>query len=92
MGSVEKRLDLLGQPEEKEETVTEDERCQILALTEQLAEPELSVEARLVIAAQIRLVLLREMKAFSSQTPILEPNQSFPPDHPPPESIHLVAV
>ncbi len=64
MSSVEKRLGLLGQPEEQEEPVLDYEREQILALTEKLAEPELSVEARLVIAAQIRLVLLGEMKAF----------------------------
>ncbi len=92
MSSVEKRLDLLDQPEEKEEPVSEDERGQILALTEKLAEPELSAEARLVIAGQIRLVLLGEMKTFPSQTPILEPNLSLPPAHPPPESVHPVAV
>jgi integrase len=92
MSSVEKRLDLLDEPEEKEELVSEDERGQILALTEKLAEPELSAEARLVIAAQIRLVLLGEMKSFPSQMPVLEPNWSLPPAHPPPESVHPVAV
>jgi len=92
MSSVEKRLDLLDEPEEKEEPVSEDERGQILALTEKLAEPELSAEARLVIAAQIRLVLLGEMKAFSSQMPAPELSRSLPPAHPPPESIQLVAV
>jgi integrase len=92
MSSVEKRLDLLGQPGEKEEHVSEDERGLILALTEKLAEPELSAEARLVIATQIRLVLLGEMRTFSSQMPVLEPNLSLPPDHPPPESVHPVAV
>jgi len=92
MGSVEKRLELLGQPEEKEEPVSEDERGQILALTAQLAEPELSVEARLVIAAQIRLVLLGEMKTFPSQMPVLVTNQSLPLVHPPPESVQMVAV
>ncbi|MCM1566090.1 MAG: tyrosine-type recombinase/integrase [Dehalobacter sp.] len=92
MSSVEKRLDLLDEPEEKEEPGSEDERGQILALTEKLAEPELSAEARLVIAAQILLVLLGEMKAFSSQVPALEPGWSLPPDHPLPESVQLVAV
>lgn len=92
MSSVEKRLELLGRPEEKEEPVTEDERGQILALTEKLVEPELSAEARLVIAAQIRLVLLGELKASPSQTPGFETNQSLLSDHPPPESIHPVAV
>ena len=42
----------------------EDARGQILALTTQLAAPELSAEARLVIAAQIRLVLLGETQAL----------------------------
>ena len=51
MSSVEKRLDLMGQPEQKQEPVSNDERRQILALTAQLTEPELSAEARLVIAA-----------------------------------------
>lgn len=92
MSSVEKRLELIGQPEEKEEPVTEDERGQILALTEKLAEPELRTEARLVIAAQIRLVLLGEMKALPSQMPALQSSRSLSPDHPPPESVHLVAV
>lgn len=91
MSSVEKRLDLLDEPEEQEEPVSEDERGQILALTEKLAEPELSAEARLVIAAQIQLVL-GEMKPFPSQMPALEPGRSLPPAHPPPESVQLVAV
>jgi hypothetical protein len=87
MSSVEKRLDLLDEPQEKEEPVSEDERGQILALAEKVAEPELSAEARLVIAAQIRLALLGEMKPFPSQIPVLEPNLSLPPAHPPPESV-----
>ena len=49
--------------------VNEDARGRILALTEQLSAPELSLEARLVIAAQIRLVLLGETPAFSLETP-----------------------
>jgi hypothetical protein len=92
MSSVEKRLDLLDEPVEKEEPVSEDERGQILALTEKLSEAELSAEARLVIAAQIRLVLLGEMRAFSSQAPAIEPSRSLPPAHPPPESVQMVAV
>ena len=50
-------IDKVGPPEEQEEHVTDDERGQILVLAEQLIEPELSAKARLVIAAQIRLVL-----------------------------------
>ncbi len=92
MSSVEKRLDLLGQPEEKEVPVSEEERGQILALAEKLAEPELSAEARLAIAAQIRLVLLGEIKAFPLQTPVFSPNRCLSLDHPPPESVHPVAI
>lgn len=84
MSSVEKRLELLGQPEEKEESVSEDERGQILALTEKLAEPELSIEARLVIAAQIRLVLLDETKVFASETPVIAMNANAQLAHAPP--------
>lgn len=40
MSSVEKRLELLEQPEENQEAVTQREREQVLALTSQLAEPE----------------------------------------------------
>jgi len=76
MSSVEKRLELLDEAEEKEEPVSEGERGQILALTEKLAEPELSAEARLVIAPQIRLVLPGEMKTFPSQRPVLERSRS----------------
>lgn len=81
MASVEKRLELLGQPEEKQEAVTDGEREQVLALTAQLAEPELSLEARLVIVAQIRLVLLGEQVA-RNVPPICERRQ--PEVHPPP--------
>ncbi len=92
MKRVEQRLDLFVQPEEKDEPVSEDERGQILALTEKLVEPELSAEARLVIAAQIQLVLLGGMKAFPSQRHTLESNRSLPPGHPPPENMHPVTV
>lgn len=80
-------MDLLGQPEETEGPVSEDERGQILALTVQLAEPELSAEARLVIAAQIRLVLLGEAKALQAW-----PENNYGEkqlDHPPPSSVFL---
>ncbi|MHB0967999.1 MAG: tyrosine-type recombinase/integrase [Bellilinea sp.] len=74
MHSVEKRLELMGQEEEKEERVTEDEREQILSLTKQLAEPELSVETRLVLLGEDRALLLN--------------NENVPrriiQDHPPP--------
>ncbi len=86
MSSVEKRLELLEQPEENQEAVTEREREQVLALTAPLAEPDLSLEARLVIVAQIRLVLLKEYMTQSAP-PICERRQ--PEVHPPPSLIVL---
>lgn len=90
MGSVEKRLELMGQPDEKEEPVSEDQRGQIMALTEQLAEPELSLEARLVIAAQIRLVLLGEINSISALTPAGGPNANALLERAPPSLFHCV--
>ncbi|MBN2501970.1 MAG: tyrosine-type recombinase/integrase [Anaerolineales bacterium] len=58
MQKVEQRLDLLGEPENTQGSITEDERTQLLALTEQLAAPELGTEIRLEIVAQMRQVLL----------------------------------
>jgi hypothetical protein len=82
MRSVEKRMELLGQQEEKEEPVTEDERRQTLALTEKLIKPELCANARLAIAAQIRLVVLAEVKELQVS---FENNPGRKPqDHPPP--------
>jgi len=92
MSSVEKRLELIGQPEEREEPVSEDERGQILALTAQLAEPELTVEARLVIAAQIRLVLLGETKTFAVEAPAMEQTGGVILEHSPPSLVHPVAA
>jgi integrase len=91
MGSVEKRLELLDQPEEQERPVTEDERGQILALAEKLAEPELNEETRLVIAAQIRLVLLGETRIFSPQPPTaLNTNALL--EHAPPDLVPSVTA
>lgn len=92
MHNVEKRLELLGQPEEKEEPVSEDERGQILALTAQLSEPELSVKARLVIAAQIRLVLLGETRTFAAETPAVDPNAGALREHTPPGLVPSVTA
>jgi len=84
MSSVERRLELMAQPEEEEKPSNEDARGRILALTEQLSAPELSLEARLVIAAQIRLVLLGETPAFSLETPGPVFVLGAPFEHPPP--------
>ena len=57
MGSVEKRLELVGQPEVPAETVSPRERRELLALAEKLAEPEIAAEARLALAAMMVQVL-----------------------------------
>lgn len=58
MGRIEQRLELVGQPAEAPELVSESERGHILALTEQLAAPDLSFELRLEIALRIRGLLI----------------------------------
>jgi site-specific recombinase XerD len=57
MGRIEQRLELAETPVEESQPVTEEERGQILALTEQLTAPELCLETRLEIVTQIRWVL-----------------------------------
>jgi len=84
MYSVEKRLRLLDEPEEKGEPFSEDKRGQILALSEKLAEPEVSAEARLAIAAQIRLVLLGGVKSISVEVRRMGQLESGLLEHPPP--------
>ena len=92
MYSVEKRLKLLDEPEEKEEPFSEDKRGQILALSEKLAEPEVSAEARLAIAAQIRLLLLGETTAFAAQMPNIPMNTHAVLEHAPPHLTQAVAA
>jgi hypothetical protein len=76
MSQIEKRLDLLGEPENNREPIAEDERVQLLALTEQLAAPELGTETRLKIVTQMRQVLLGNegipisVPAFQEVTPV----------------------
>jgi len=57
MERVEQRLKLAETPEKESQPVSEDERGQILALTDRLIEPELSLEVRLELVMQIRGVL-----------------------------------
>jgi hypothetical protein len=57
MGRIEQRLELVGQPAETPEMVSESERGQLMALAEQLFTPELSFEMRLEIAVQLRALL-----------------------------------
>jgi site-specific recombinase XerC len=88
MGSVEQRLELMGQQPELEISVTPDAREQILALTMQLSTPVLSADARLGIVAQIRLVLLGEVEVI----PLFSPNLSEALDHPPPKCVQAVVM
>jgi site-specific recombinase XerD len=57
MERIEHRLNLADEPQEERQLVSADERGQILALAERLTEPELSLEARLELVANIRWVL-----------------------------------
>ena len=82
MGSVEQRLALIGEPQEKAEAVSESEREQLLALSEQLAEPGISEEKRLDLVMRLRLVLLGNELAYQVvAAPSLD---SALLDHPPP--------
>jgi hypothetical protein len=57
MQRIETRLALAPEPEPETKPVQEEAREQILALTEQLAEPELSFEMRLELVLHIRGLL-----------------------------------
>ena len=57
MSRIEQRLALAGSPRPMADPVSEGERSQLLALTERLAEPELSLEERLTIVSEIRGLL-----------------------------------
>jgi hypothetical protein len=58
MSQVEKRLELLGEPEHAQDEISENERTQLLEITDQLAALELSTELRLELVAHIREVLV----------------------------------
>jgi integrase/recombinase XerD len=81
MSSVEKRLKLMGQPEEEEQPVSEPERETLLTLVTQLTAPDISLEMRLELAERMRAVLVGCGKN-EANTPISERRQ--PDDHPPP--------
>jgi len=53
MSQVEKRLDLFGTQEDTSISIGDDERSLLLKLTIQLKEPELNLDARLNIIAQM---------------------------------------
>jgi len=79
MSSVEKRLDLLGKEEEKPQKVSESEREELLALTDQLLTPKISPELCLEVAIKMIKVLGRSDPSLS----IFHDPQAFQ-DRPPP--------
>jgi hypothetical protein len=81
MSSIEKRLVLLGKEEEKPQEVSESEREELLALTDQLLSPKISLELCIEVAAHMRTLLERDERippSFKNQKALL--------DHPPPIS------
>ena len=70
MGRIEQRLEIV--PVDAEEPLEPDaEKTALLSLTEQLAQPELSLEMRLLLVAQMRAILRREARAMTvRETPI----------------------
>jgi hypothetical protein len=59
MGRIEQRLEIVPvEPEDPPEP--EPDQDTLLSLTEQLAQPELSLETRLILVAQMRAILRRE--------------------------------
>jgi hypothetical protein len=62
MSRIEQRLEIV--PVDVEESPhPEPEQAELLSLTEQLAQPELSLEMRLLLVAQMRAILRREGRA-----------------------------
>jgi hypothetical protein len=82
MDSVEKRLELVREPEKLPETILEGERELLLVLAEQLAQPEVSLETRLNLAAQIRLILTGN--GFALQIVSMQNCERQLSDHSPP--------
>jgi site-specific recombinase XerD len=61
MSRIEQRLEIVPvEPEDPPEAAPENE--ELLSLTEQLAQPELSLEMRLLLVAQMRAILCRETR------------------------------
>jgi hypothetical protein len=74
MSSVEKRMELMGEPEEPPETLQQNERGRILVLAEQSAQPEVSPQIRLALATQIRMVLTRSGFAVQAEQMLSDPS------------------
>jgi site-specific recombinase XerC len=59
MSRVEQRLALAPEEDQSAQIIQEDERAQLLALTEQLAQPELSQHERMSLVDIMRMLLSR---------------------------------
>jgi site-specific recombinase XerD len=81
MSSVEKRLDLLGKEAEKPQEVSQSEREVLLALTDQLLAPKISLDLCMEVATRMKIVLDRSKKFLD-----ILPIKISSPDHPPPNS------
>ena len=79
MSSVEKRLDLLGKEEEAPQEVSENEREALLAFTNQMLSPKISLELCLEVAIQMKTML-----TISVPIPVNIRNSKARQDHPPP--------
>jgi len=64
MSSVEKRMELAGGADEQLKTLEDSEREQLLALAEQLAQPDISHNVRLGLIMQLQLVLIGNGLAY----------------------------
>lgn len=87
MGRVEARLSLGPAEDEPAKPVEADQRQALLALAEQLAQPEISTEQRLALAQRIRVVLVGEPvgEPPETQSPaVMEVSWPVMVDHPPP--------
>ena len=79
MGSVEKRLELVGHPEQPQASVSAGERSELLALAKKLEEPELGQETRLALAAMMVQILLPGKDMLSQSENSEETRQHAPP-------------
>lgn len=73
MSQIEKRLELLNAPENNRESLTRNERAQLLEIAVQLAAPELHTEMRLELVAHLREVLAGKEPVPISIPASLEP-------------------
>ena len=85
MAKVEKRLELLGAPEEGSAPIEASERQQLLALAVQLAQPEVSAEARLSIVSQMHILLVGKEMAW--EEPSINDYGRKQWEHPPPSPV-----